>query len=57
MAKKGRKPVSSEELERVITLLPASIVKELDAVAETEGLSRSALIRNMVMRFLRERES
>jgi metal-responsive CopG/Arc/MetJ family transcriptional regulator len=45
-----------EDLERVVTMLPKSDLQELDRAAEHEGLSRSALIRTLVKRYLRERE-
>jgi len=43
------------DLERIVVYLPKSAVKELDAQAETEALSRSAFIRLVVVRYLRER--
>ena len=46
----------SEDLERVVALLPKSDLQALDRAAETEGLSRSALLRTIVKRYLRERE-
>ncbi len=56
MAKKGRRrPLQAEEMERVLTMLPKSVVEELDQAATTEGLSRSAMVRTLVMRYLRER--
>ena len=42
------------DLERIVTFLPKAAVKELDAQAEQEGLSRSGVIRLIVLRFLRE---
>ena len=43
----------TEQLERVLTMLPKSIVEELDQAATREGLSRSALVRTLVIRYLR----
>lgn len=42
-------------MERVLTMLPQSVVEELDQAATAEGLSRSAMVRTLVMRYLRER--
>ncbi len=47
--------MQTEEMERVLTMLPKSVVEELDRAATTEGLSRSAMVRTLVMRYLRER--
>ena len=44
----------TEQLERVLTMLPRSVVEELDQAATREGLSRSALVRVLVIRYLRE---
>ena len=44
----------TEQLERVLTMLPKSVVQDLDVAATKEGLSRSALVRVLVMRYLRE---
>ena len=54
-AKRRRRPLQTEEMERVLTMLPKSVVEELDQAATTEGLSRSAMVRTLVMRYLRER--
>jgi len=55
MAEKRRRPLQgTEQLERVLTMLPKSIVGELDQAATREGLSRSALVRTLVIRYLRE---
>ena len=43
----------TEQLERVVALLPKSVVGELDQAATSEGLSRSALVRVLVIRYLR----
>lgn len=45
----------TEETERVLTMLPASTVDKLTHAAREEGLSRSALIRTILIRYLRER--
>lgn len=55
MAEKRRRPLQQEEMERVLTMLPKSVVAELDEAATAEGLSRSAMVRTLVMRYLRER--
>ena len=47
--------MQTEEMERVLTMLPKSVVEELDQAATVEGLSRSAMVRTLVMRYLRER--
>jgi hypothetical protein len=53
--KRRRRPLQgTEEMERVLTMLPKSIVEELDGAATKEGLSRSALVRTLVIRYLRE---
>ncbi|KKL57696.1 hypothetical protein LCGC14_2232870 [marine sediment metagenome] len=52
---KRRRPLQAVDLERIVVYLPKSAVKELDAQAETEALSRSAFIRLVVVRYLRER--
>ncbi len=54
-AKRRRRPLQTEEMERVLTMLPKSVVEELDQAATVEGLSRSAMVRTLVMRYLRER--
>jgi len=41
-------------MERVVVMLPKSIVEEADRAATREGLSRSALVRVLVIRYLRE---
>lgn len=41
------------EMERVLTMLPKSVVEQLDKVATSEGLSRSAMVRVVVMRYLK----
>jgi len=46
----------TEELERVVTMLSKSVVKEIDAAATEQGLSRSGLIRTVMMRYLQDRE-
>ena len=57
MAQKARRPLQgAEQLERVLTMLPKSVVEELDQAATREGLSRSALVRVLVIRYLREKE-
>ena len=43
------------DLERIVVFLPKSAVKTLDQQAEAEGLSRSGVIRLIVLRYLRER--
>ena len=54
MAEKRRRPLQgTEQLERVVALLPKSVVGELDQAATREGLSRSALVRVLVIRYLR----
>jgi hypothetical protein len=55
-AEKRRRPLQAEEMERVLTMLPASIVEELDRAATADGLSRSAMIRTIIIRYLRERQ-
>ena len=42
------------DLERIVVFLPKTAVKKLDTQAEQEGLSRSGVIRIIVLRFLRE---
>lgn len=42
-------------MERVLSMMPKSVVVELDQAATAEGLSRSAMVRTLVMRYLRER--
>ena len=39
----------------IATMLPKPSVEELDRAATEEGLSRSALIRTLIKRYLRER--
>jgi len=55
MAEKRRRPMQAEEMERVLAMLPKSAVEDLDRAAIREGLSRSALIRTVLLRYLRER--
>jgi metal-responsive CopG/Arc/MetJ family transcriptional regulator len=43
-------------MERVVAMLPKSVVEDLDALATREGLSRSGLVRVLVIRYLREKE-
>ena len=45
----------TEEMERTVTMLPKSIVAEIDKAATEQGLSRSGLIRLVMMAYLRER--
>ena len=47
--------MQTEEMERVVAMLSKTDLRELDQAATDEGLSRSALIRNIVKRYLRER--
>lgn len=47
--------MQAEEMERVVAMLPKSDTEELDRAAVEEGLSRSALIRTIIKRYLRER--
>lgn len=42
-------------MERVLTMLPASLIEDLDAAAARAGLSRSAFIRTLLIRELREK--
>lgn len=37
-------------------MLPKSVVEDLDRAATEHGLSRSAMVRTLVMRYLRDRE-
>ncbi len=53
--RKKRRPLQAEDMERVVAMLAKTDLKELDQAATEEGLSRSALIRNIVKRYLRER--
>lgn len=55
MEKKRRRPLQADEMERVVAMLPKSVVEDLDGVAAEEGMSRSGLVRALVMRYLRER--
>ena len=55
MQKKRSRPLTQEDMERVVMMLPKSVVTELDEVATAEGLSRSAMLRTLVIRYLRER--
>jgi len=56
VGKKRRRPMQgTEELERVVTLLSKSAVKEIDAAATEQGLSRSGLIRTVMLRYLQDR--
>jgi poly(3-hydroxybutyrate) depolymerase len=41
---------------RAVTMLPKSIIEELDQAAIDEGLSRSALMRTVLIRYLKERK-
>ena len=43
------------KMERVLTMLPKTVVDELDRAAAEQGLSRSALVRTLVIRYLRRR--
>lgn len=45
----------TEEMERTVTMLPKSVIAEIDSAATEQGLSRSGLIRMIVMRYLQER--
>ena len=38
-----------------MTMLPKSVVEEIDRAASEQGLSRSGLIRMVMMRYLQER--
>ena len=49
----GHSHVATEDC--IATMLPKSVVEELDRAATEEGLSRSAMVRTVVMRYLRER--
>ncbi len=42
-------------MERTVTMLPKSVVEEIDKAAVEQGLSRSGLIRTVMMRYLKER--
>lgn len=48
--------MQAEEMERILTMLPTSTVDKLTEAAQAEGLSRSALIRMVLIRYLKERE-
>ncbi len=37
----------------IATMLPKPFIEELDQAATVEGLSRSAMVRKLVMRYLR----
>lgn len=54
MVGKRRRPLQSEEMERVVAMLHKSVVEDLDRVAAEQGMSRSGLIRTLAMRYLRE---
>ena len=41
-------------MERIVTMLPKFVLEELDRVAAAQGLSRSGLIRVVMMRYLRD---
>ena len=43
------------KMERVLTMLPKTVVDDLDRAAAEQGLSRSALVRTLVIRYLRRR--
>lgn len=43
-------------MERVVAMLPKSVVEALDKAAAEQGMSRSGLVRTLVMRYLKERE-
>lgn len=47
--------MQAEEMERTVTMLPKSVVEEIDKAASEQGLSRSGLIRTVMMSYLRER--
>ena len=47
--------MQTEEMERILTMLPTSTVDKLTQAAQEEGLSRSALIRTVLLRYLKER--
>ncbi len=55
MAAKRRRPLQTEEMERAVAMLSKSDMAALDHAANDEGLSRSALIRTLIKRYLRER--
>lgn len=56
MAAKRRRPLQTEDMERVVAMLPKSVVEALDKAAAEQGMSRSGLVRTLVMRYLKERE-
>lgn len=45
----------TEEMERTVTMLPKSVIAEIDKAATEQGLSRSGLIRMVMMEYLRHR--
>ena len=45
----------TEEMERTVTMLPKSVVEAIDKAAGEQGLSRSGLIRMVMMAYLQER--
>ena len=47
--------MQTEEMERTVTMLPKPVVEEIDKAAVEQGLSRSGLIRMVMMRYLQER--
>ena len=55
MAKKRRRPLQTEEMERTVTMLPKAVVEAIDKAAGEQGMSRSGLIRTVMMSYLRER--
>jgi metal-responsive CopG/Arc/MetJ family transcriptional regulator len=46
----------TEEMERVTALMPKSLLAELDQAATEDALSRSAMLRLIVVTYLRERQ-
>ena len=48
--------MQTEQMERVVAMLPKSVVEELDQIASKEGLSRSGLVRVVLIRYLRGKE-
>jgi metal-responsive CopG/Arc/MetJ family transcriptional regulator len=47
----------TEGLDRVVTMLPKTTLKKLDKAADAEGVSRSGLIRQIVIRYVRDRDA
>ena len=47
--------MQTEEMERAVAMLSKSDMEALDYAANEEGLSRSAMIRTLIKRYLRER--